>query len=220
MKKIIIFGTSTFSEIAYEYFKNDKKFEIVGFSVNKDFIKGKKFLGLPIIPFENIEKKFPPKKYSMFIATSYQNMNKTREKIFKEAKIKGYKLVSYVDKNAIKWKNVRIGENCFIFENNVIQPFAKIGNNVIMWSGNHIGHGVEIEDNCFISSHVVVAGFAKIGKNSFLGINSSIRDGIKIGKECIIGAGSVILNDTKDKEVYSSGNTKKISISSDKVKRI
>lgn len=220
MKKVIIFGTSTFAEVAYEYFKKEKTVNIVAFSANKKFIKERKFLGLPLVPFEKIEEEFSPKKYSMFIATSYQNMNKTREKIFKQAKIKGYELVSYVDKNASKWKDVKIGENCFIFENNVIQPFVKIGNNVIMWSGNHIGHGVEIEDNCFISSHVVIAGFSKIGKNSFLGINSSIRDGIRIGKECIIGAGSVILNNTKDKEVYSSGNTKRLSMQSNKVKRI
>ena len=113
-----------------------------------------------------------------------------------------------------------IRKNCFIFENNVIQPFVKIGNNVVLWSGNHIGHGVQIFDHCYISSHVVIAGFAKIQKNCLLGINSSIRDEVTIGRECVIGAGSIILNDTNEKEVYSSGTTKKLSITSDKFKNI
>ena len=50
------------------------------------------------------------------------------------------------------------GDNCFILEDNTVQPFVTIGNNVTLWSGNHIGHDSVIEDDCFISSHVVVSG--------------------------------------------------------------
>ena len=220
MQKIIVFGPSIFGEIVYHYLKEEKEYQIVGFSANKERISEKKFLGLPVIPFETIENEFPPEEYKMFIAIGYQKMNKPREKIFNEAKKKGYELISYISPKATIWNDTKIGENCFIFENNVIQPFVKIGNNVVLWSGNHIGHGVQIFDHCYISSHVVIAGFAKIQKNCFLGINSSIRDEVTIGRECVIGAGSIILNDTNEKEVYSSGTTKKLSITSDKIKKI
>jgi sugar O-acyltransferase (sialic acid O-acetyltransferase NeuD family) len=220
MKKIIIFGPSILGEIVQHYLTVDSDYEVVAFTANQRFIQEKEFNELPIVPFENIEKDYPPSKYSMFIAIGYQGMSKPREKIYFEAKNKGYKLITYVNSKVSEFGKFEIGDNCFIFENNVIQPFVKIGNNVIMWSGNHIGHGVKIEDNCYISSHVVIAGFAEIGKNSFLGINSTIRDFAKIGKESIIGAGSIILHDTKDKEVYSPGSSVKLSISSDKIKKI
>lgn len=69
-----------------------------------------------------------------------------------------------------------MGDNCFVFENQTIQPFVKIGNDVIIWSGNHIGHHSMIGDHCFISSHVVISGNVKIEPYCFLGVNSSIRD--------------------------------------------
>ena len=37
-----------------------------------------------------------------------------------------------------------------------IQPFVRIGSNVTLWSGNHIGHDATIGDHCFIASHVVI----------------------------------------------------------------
>src|SRR3989304_4179656 len=156
MKGVIIFGTGSFAEVAHFYLKNDSPYEVVAFTANKWLIKNEKLLDLPIIPFEEIELKFPPSKFEMFVAVGYMNMNKTRAKICKKAKEKGYKLITYVNSKVTKWGELDIGENCFIFENVVIQPFVKIGNDVIMWSGNHIGHHSKIGDHCFITSHVVV----------------------------------------------------------------
>ena len=219
-KKVIIFGTSVFAEVVHFYLTHDSPHKVVAFTANKKFINNKKFLGLPIIPFEEIKNKYPPEKYSLFIAIGYQGINKVRAKIFAEAKKKGYELLTYVNSKVTKWEKLHIGENCFIFENVVIQPFVKIGDDVIIWSGNHIGHHTKIGNHCFITSHVVISGSVVVGPYCFLGVNSTIRDGIKIGRECIIGAGSVVLHDTKEKEVYSPKNTKTLPISSDKIKRI
>src|SRR6516165_10578295 len=92
--------------------------------------------------------------------------------------------------------------NTFIMENNVIQPYVRIGQNVIMWSGNHIGHHTEIADNCFIASHVVVSGSVKVGRNTFIGVNATLRDNITIGASNVIGAACLILEDTPDEAVY------------------
>ena len=220
MKKIIIFGTSGFAEVAHFYFTNDSNYDVVAFTANKKFITKSKLFGLPVIPFEDLEKNYPPEEYDMFIAIVYTNVNKVREQIYNQAKSKGYDLVSYVNSKATFWGDLKIGENCFILENNVIQPFVKIGNDVIIWSGNHIGHHSVIEDHCFLASHVVISGNVTVGKYSFLGVNSTLRDGIKIGKECVIGAGAVILKNTKDKEVYTPIASKLLPISSDKLKHI
>jgi len=220
MKKVVIFGTGDFGKVVHFYLTHDSKYEIVAFTANKHTIKEKQLFELPIVPFEGIELIYPPKKYDMFIAIPYTGMNKIRAKIFDEAKSKGYNLLSYVNSKAITWGDLDIGENCFILENNVIQPFVKIGNDVIVWSGNHIGHHSMIGDHCFIASHVVISGKVTIGPFCFLGVNSTIRDGIKIAKECVIGAGAVILKNTQEKEVYTVNSTKLLSVKSDSLKHL
>ena len=125
MKKAIIFGTGDFGHIVHFYLKNDSNYEVIAFTANQSYINADKLLGLPILPFENIESIFPPSKFEMFIAVPYSKMNKVREKIFNEAKEKGYKLLTYINSKAIVCADIEIGENCFVLENNVIQPFCK-----------------------------------------------------------------------------------------------
>ncbi len=203
-KKLVLVGDSALAEIAYEYFTYDSEFEVVGFSVEKAYLRREKLFGLPVVPFEDIETYYDPQEHYAFVAIAYRKMNRVRTRLYKAVKAKGYKLTSYVSSHAFVWRNVEIGENCFIFEDNVIQPFVKIGNNVILWSGNHIGHHSVIKDNCFLASHIVVSGFVEIGENCFIGVNSTIANNLKIAKNCLIGAGTIILRDTKEGEVYGS----------------
>jgi len=127
--------------------------------------------------------------------------------IFEQAKSKGYKLVSYIHPSVVVVGDFEFGENCFVFENSVIQPFVKIGDDVIVWSGSLISHNTTIKDHCFIASHVAIAGSSTIEPYCFLGTNCTLRNGIKIAKGCVIGAGCVILEDTKEKEVFVTRST-------------
>lgn len=209
MKKIIIFGLSEIAEIAHYYFKHDSQYIVSAFTVDRDYINQNSFCDLPIVPFENLEEHYPPNDYDMFIAVSYAQVNRVREKKFNQAKKKGYSLISYVSSKATVWPDLSIGQNCFILEDNTVQPFVKIGDNVTLWSGNHIGHHSVINANCFISSHVVISGGVIIGKNCFLGVNSTIHDHINIGENCIIGAGAVITKSIDGNGIYV-GNPAKL----------
>lgn len=201
-KKVVIFGTGDVGELAWFYFTHDSPFEVVAFSVDEKYITSPTFHDLPVVPFERIQDLFPPDKFSMFVALSYKDVNKNRAQKYFEAKEKGYELVTYICSRSVVWPGLDIGDNCFIFENQTIQPFAKIGNNVTMWSGNHIGHSSVIGDHCFVTSHVVVSGHVVIEPYCFLGVNSTIRDGITIARESVIGAGATIVKNTVEKGVY------------------
>jgi sugar O-acyltransferase (sialic acid O-acetyltransferase NeuD family) len=220
MKKVIIFGTGGFAKIIYLYLQKDPSFNIIAFTANEQTIKEKTLYNLPIVPFETIEQNYSPNEYEMFIALGYTDMNKKRAKFFKEAKDKGYTLISYIHPSTIVNDEFQIGENCFIFENNVIQPFVKLEDNIIIWTGNVISHHTTIMSHCFIVSHVAIAGNTVIEPYCFIGINATIRNSIRIAKECIIGAGTVILKNTNEKEVYSSKSTVKLDITSDMIKNI
>jgi sugar O-acyltransferase (sialic acid O-acetyltransferase NeuD family) len=206
IKKAIIFGTGSIAELAHYYLTNDSEYEVVAFTATKDSIENNIFFDLPLVEFESIEEHYSPNEYEMFIAVGYVKLNQIREKFYIEAKRKGYKLLSYISSKCTNFSNM-IGDNCFIFEDNTIQPFVEISNNVILWSGNHIGHHTKIESNNFIASHAVISGHCHIKEYSFIGVNATIRDGITIEKENIIGAGSLILKNTKEKEVYVAKKT-------------
>ena len=216
--KVVIFGTGDFAQVAHFYLTKDSPYEVVAFTVNKEYIKEKELFGLPIVPFEEIEKSYPCDRVKMFIAIAYSNVNKARAEKYYEAKGKGYELISYVNSKAVLWGAVEIGDNCFIFENQTIQPFVKIGNDVIIWSGNHIGHHSVIGNHCFISSHVVISGGVRIEPYCFLGVNAALRNGITIARECVIGMGAVVVKDTQEKGVYIGEAAKLYSDDSSKIR--
>ena len=218
MEKLVIFSTGDIAQLAKYYFNEEKKFEVVAFTVDRDFLEEDTFEGLPVVEFETIENKYPPSEYKMFIAVAYGRMNKVREEKYNQAKVKGYKLVSYISPKATVYDNVQIGENCFIFEDNTVQPYVKIGNNVTLWSGNHIGHHSDIKDHNFITSHVVISGGVIVEPNCFIGVNTTVRDHVVIKRETLIGGGAIIMRDTEEKEVYIPERTKPSGKSSDSIK--
>lgn len=215
MKEIVIFGTGDVAQIAKYYFDIDSKFKVVAFTVDRDYITDTEFYGLPVCPFENIIEKYPPSKYDMFIALSYSKMNKLREEKYYASKELGYELVSYVSSKCSYLSQFAHGDNCFIFEDNTIQPFVQIGNNVTLWSGNHIGHHSVIEDHNFISSHVVISGHCIVESNCFLGVNTTVAHKVTIGKETLLGAGAVVTKNTEEKSVYVPARSVKLNKKSD-----
>ena len=209
-KQLVIVGAGETAEIAYEYFTYDSDYEVVAFSVEKNFLDKEKLFDLPVVPFEDLEENYSPNSYEAFVAVSYTQLNRVRTKLYQQVKQKGFKVPSYVSSRAFIWRNVEIGENCFIFENNVIQYQVKIGNNVVLWSGNQVGHQSIIHDNCFISSHVAISGYCEIEENCFLGVNSCLADHIMIARDCVIGAGAVIVKNTEEAKIYK-GNPAEMS---------
>lgn len=137
---LIVFGDAEQAQLAYYYFSKDSSYEVVAFAVDKAFIKKFEFCGLPVVAFEEALEKYPPNDYVFFIALGYSKLNELRKEKYLAVKALGYTLASYISPHATILNDGLIGENCFILEGNTIQPFVTIGNNVTLWSGNHIGH--------------------------------------------------------------------------------
>lgn len=207
MNQIVIFGTGLIAEVAHFYFTHDSDYEVVAFTNGEEFItENSFFLGLPVVPFERVEIFYPPQNYKIFIALGYKNRNKIRAQRYLQAKKKNYQFATYISSKA-SYYNTPVGENCFILENNVIQPFVNLGNNVILWSGNHIGHHSTIEDHCFLSSHTVISGNVTIGSNGFVGVNATVRDNVTLGKNVIIGANALVMENCPDQSVFVAEKT-------------
>jgi sugar O-acyltransferase (sialic acid O-acetyltransferase NeuD family) len=202
MARLIIFGAGDIARLAHYYFTRDSEHEVAAFTVDQKYRHGDTFLDLPLSPFEEVVERYPPKDYKMFVALSYAKMNRTRAEKYYQAKASGYELVSYVSSRCSFLTDIPVGDNCFILEYNTIQPFVRIGSNVTLWSGNHIGHDSIIEDHCFLASHIVVSGYVRIHPYCFIGVNATLRNSIEVARETLIGAGAVIMKDTVEKGVY------------------
>ena len=208
MKKVVIFGVLDTAELAHWYLVNDSDYEVVAFTVHSKHKKEESFRGLPLVSFEGLADVYPPSEYYLFAPMTGRHMNKLREKVYLEGKEKGYNYISYISSKATICDN-EIGENCFILEDNTIQPFTKIGNNVVLWSGNHIGHHSVIEDHVFFTSHVVMSGHCKIGSHSFFGVNATIRDYSTIAKGTLLAMGASLNKQTTEEWKVYIGNPAK-----------
>lgn len=207
MTDIVVWGTGQISQVLSYYLENCSDFKIRAYCVDGKYLQNDRvFNAKPIVAFEDIEKFYPPAKYKMALIMGYKNLNKYREQRYLQAKEKGYSFISYVGPNSVC--DGEIGENTFIFAFNNIQPFSKVGNNVIIWTHTCIGHHSVISDNCFLASPVI-AGCSQIEKNCFLGINSTVCDHVKIGEYSIIGAGTCIKKNIKPYSVIAAKQSPK-----------
>ncbi len=219
-KKLVIFGAGDIAQLAHYYFTHDSDYEVIAFTADRAFITEPSFCGVPVVAFEDVAQLYPPATHGFFVALSYSKLNVVRKDKYLAAKALGYECVSYISSKASMFNEGRIGENCFILEDNTVQPFATIGNNVTLWSGNHIGHHAAIKDHSFVSSHVVVSGGVVIGEQCFIGVNATLRDHITIGDRCVIGAGAILLSNAEPEGVYMGSETERSKVPSTRLKAI
>lgn len=220
MKPLIIFGAGDIGQLAHYYWNLDGGRKVAAFTVDAAYVTDQNFCGLPVLAFEEVRAAFPPTSHDLFVALSYARLNNLRKEKFLAAKALGYALPSYVSSRATVLSQYAVGENCFVLEDNTIQPFARIADNVTLWSGNHIGHHSVIGSHTFISSHVVVSGGVTIGENCFLGVNATLRDHVSIGDRCVIGAGALILESAEPGGVFLGKDSERSRVPSGRLRRI
>lgn len=210
-KKLVIIGNGETALLAYEYFTNDSYYEVVAFSVDKEYINDKNINNLPVVAFDELVSLYPPNIFEAFCAVSSTKLNYVRESLYKRTKSLGYRLATYISSKACipSPQKTKIGDNCFIMEYAIIQPFVKIGDNVTIWGNTHIGHSSVIGDHCFFAGHIVVSGYVNFGKSCLVGGNASFSNNINIGDYCMIGMASVILKDVEPYSIYKAKHASK-----------
>ena len=217
MADLVLFGAGDIARLAHRYFERDSPHRVVAFTVDSGFRSADQFCGLPLVDFETVVERYPPAQCSMFVALSYAQMNRVRAAKYARARELRYSLVSYVSSRCSYLTDSQPGDNCFILEDNTVQPFVRIGNNVTLWSGNHIGHDSTIDDHVFVTSHVVISGNVRVSSFCFLGVNATLRNSIVLAPETLVGAGAAIMKNTKPKSVYVAPRAELLDKTSDTI---
>ena len=214
MAKVILFGSGRGADVAYRFLTRDSDHSICGFTVDREHWNGARFHDLPVVPFDEIEHHFPPDTFQMLTVLGYQEMNGLRRAKYEAGKAKGYRFISYVNSHFYRAEDLAIGENCFILDNQSISLDVKIGNNVVMWSSNHIGDRTIVEDDVWIASQVAIAADATIGRACFLGINATIGNNVHLAERTFVGAHSLVSANTSPDSIHLSGTGEEKGISS------
>ncbi len=112
--------------------------------------------------------------------------------------------------------DAKIGDNCNLCANVLVENEVTIGNNVTVKSGVQLWDGITVEDDVFIGPNATFTNdlFPRsknpdwklcktvIKKGASIGANATILCGITIGKNSMIGAGSVVTKDVPDGELW------------------
>lgn len=207
MSKVVVFGTGRGADVAHRYLSADSEHEVVAFAVDEKYLDTSEFKGLPVVAFEGVEDVYPPDDFNMYALLGYQDLNGLRKERFQMGKEKGYSFVSYISSDFFRIEDIEAGENCFILDNQSINLDVKIGNNVVMWSSNHIGDLTVVEDNVWISSHCTIAANVVVGDSSFIGIGATVSNQVSMGARGFVGANALVTDDAAEGSVFVAGES-------------
>lgn len=211
---VVVFGTASLSSLAWFCLTNDSQWKVEAFTVDKEYFTQSTHEGLPVVPFEDLPKIYPPSATKLLISIGHTRINGLRMERFNRAIELGYELISYISTRASIWPNQCFGKNCLVYEHAIIQPFVKVGDNVIIRSGAHVSHHCIIGSHSFIAAEATFGGNVIVGERCFIGLGAVIRDGLKIAERTFIGAGAVVIADTEPDGVYVGNPARKIARSS------
>lgn len=200
LNKIVIFGNGDFARLLKYYIEADDERDIVAFTVTQDLIKDDYFYELPVVPFENVEKLYPPEHYDILLAIGNSRMNNLRKRFFKECKSKGYSIASFIH-SSCSIHNPNIGEGNILLENCLVYPYAKIGNGNLLWDHVLISHDCEVGDFNTFSSYADLCGYVTIGNNCYFGKHCILNDCMKVADYTLVGAGAYAKNNTAPYDV-------------------
>jgi sugar O-acyltransferase (sialic acid O-acetyltransferase NeuD family) len=214
MKPVVLFGSGKIADVILYFFQNCSDRQVVACTVDRDYLPGTQWQGLPVVPFDEISRSYPPETHDMFVALGYQDMNAMRASKCGQARQLGYTLASYVHPASGLPTDCVYGDNCFIMNQVHIHPRVKLGNNVFIWNGAMVGHHSTIGDNCWLTSCANISGVVTVGANCFFAVNATVGHGISVAEDCFIGANALVVKSTQAGEAFLAESTKAFRLSS------
>lgn len=200
--KIVLAGNAITANILNAYLRRDSRYEVVGLTVDDEFVAQGGVPGLATIGFSEVQQTFPPETFRVVMATGYNDLNRVRESMFLRLKEKGYSVETYVHPDAFVYTEHTLGEGSVVLPSAVIEPGVRVGTNTMIWCNVTLAHHSSVADNCWIAAGTVISGQASVLRNSFVGVNATVVNDVTVGEYNIVGANALISKDTKSYSVH------------------
>ena len=207
MEKLVLVGTSSLAAQTLDFIERYQLFDVIGFTVNKAYIKDTHYLGKHVFPIEELDKYIDKEDVKLFSTISWYNyLNRERKKVFELLKQEGYKFANLISPHALVYTK-DLGEG------NWIHDFAHIGHGVHIGNDNVfrmkcvIGHDSVIGDHNFFAVDSVVGGHDYFNDCCFIGLNALIHNRVVVGTKCVIGGGAIVKRDLPDFSLCVANNS-------------
>lgn len=215
MKKAIIFGANELAEQLFlSNVENGEQYEIVAFTVDKEFLNTDNLHGVPIIPYDVLHKFYSPQEVEgLFLCLGYKNMNLNRMNIYKRLIDENkYHILNYIDSRASVHTEC-IGLGNIFFSGAYIGFKCIVGNGNIFSHNCIIGHDSNIGNFNFFSVGSSTGGKVFIRDRCFFGMRSAAAHGIIIENRTLLGAGGYISSNSEEGSTYSPEQMRKVVLS-------
>jgi hypothetical protein len=138
MSCVIVFGLRDFASLAHFYLTHDSEHEVVAFTVTEAYMPSDpRFEGKPVVPFEDLERHYPPQENHFFAPMSPHGMNRIREGIYRQGKERGYRFISDVSSRAT------FEPYCFLGVNATFRDGLRLGEGTLVAMGACVGRDTE-----------------------------------------------------------------------------
>lgn len=215
MKKIFVAGNAITAEILCAYLRQDSRYEVTGFTVDDEFVAQGGIGGYRTVGLSEVANTFTNDTHRVIMAVGYNDLNRTREAMFTKLKAMGYGVETYIHPDARVYTDQPVGEGSVVLPGAVIEPYAQVGANTMVWSNVTLAHHSSVGDHCWVAAGTVVSGQAKVLRNTFLGVSCTVVNAITVGEFNVVGAGALISRDTKPHSVHLARSAEPFRYSSE-----
>jgi acetyltransferase EpsM len=136
--------------------------------------------------------------------------NATRRRLFADLCARGGTPRTLVHPTAAVSSHASLGRGCLVAAQAVVNPGARVGDNVVVNTSASVDHDCEIGSHAHLAPGVRLGGLVRVGTETLVGIGACAKPGIVIGCRCVIGAGAVIVRDVPDDTVVCGNPARRL----------
>jgi len=184
---VLILGTRSFSEDAFDVIDDTPGFRVTGFVENLDRDRCERpLLGLPVHWVDQLPRFAQTHRAICALSTTH------RSKFTKQAESHGMLFATVVHPTARVSSRSTLDEGTLIGPGVVVAAFTALGRHVIVNRSASIGHHTTIGDHVAIQPGANIAGACEIHDAAYIGMGAVVIDKIRVGAHAVVGAGAVV----------------------------
>src|SRR6266542_1815959 len=182
-----------------------KRYEVVGYLVDREEHQGKLFEGYPVLgrfaAAVELAERYPEARFTTWIGGVSTYLQ--RPQVIAGLGLAPERWLTLVHPTTYVSRRTHLGRGVLIFQNCTITNKVVIGDHVVILPQTVISHDDVLGDYTVVTGAAALSGNVKVGRNCYLGTNCSIHPNVTIGEGSLIGMGSVVRHNVEPYKVVA-----------------
>lgn len=197
--RVVILGAGGHGKVVLEVLRRQNTADVVGFLDDDPRIHGAQVSGAPIIGPIALLSDLADQGIEFFVPAIGDN--RVRAEKFRLGQELGLRPWDAIHPHTIVACDAAAGTGLQMLPGAIINPAARIGQNVVLNTGCIVEHDCRVEDHCFLGPGVALGGNVEIGEGCLLGVGAVVLPRCAVGPWCVVGAGAVVTKDVPAEQV-------------------